>query len=312
MNKNIKISIVILTFNRKTLLRVLLSSLAEMTCPGLEMIVVNNHPEESPAEMIEAEFPRVLLLEMGRNVGIEGRNKGIANASGDIIVTLDDDILGLDDKALEILPSLFDNPQTGAVCFKVLDPVTEQVMNWCHHYPLEKFADKIFVTNEITEGAVAFRRSALEKSGLYPETFFISHEGPDLAIRLMNNGYNVIYNPVIAVKHHHSNLGRTNWRRYYYDTRNLFWLAARNFPFFYAVKYLFIGLSAMLVYSVRDGYAKYWAKGIQDGILGFGKALSERTPMSQRTSEIIRHIEKHKPNFISMLRMRLFQKEVRI
>lgn len=301
----------ILTFNRVALLRKLLSSLSHIKYSPLEVIVVDNHSDEPVRDMIVPEFPTVNLIEMNENIGIAGRNRGITCATGDIIITLDDDIIGIDDLAIINLFRIFSDPQIGAVCFKVLDP-KKNITNWCHHYPQELFAEQTFLTNEITEGAVAFRKKTLDQSGLYPDFFFISHEGPDLAYRIMNTGYNLIYSPEIVVWHYHSKIGRKEWRRYYFDTRNLFWLAARNFTFFYAVKSLFVGLSAMLIYSIRDGFFIYWIRGLKDGIAGFRRAYKGRSRPAKRTLSIVKEIDKNRPGFIFMLRKRLFQKQIKI
>ena len=125
--------------------------------------------------------------------------------------------------------------------------------NWVHHCKEEEYYDREFLTYEITEGAVAFRKKALNCSGYYPENFFLSHEGPDLAFRIFENGYRVIYWGDIRVEHLFSEEGRKPWRNYYYDTRNQFWLAARHFPFDYAVVYLGRGLGSMLVYWAAMG-----------------------------------------------------------
>ncbi len=82
---------------------------------------------------------------------------------------------------------------------------------------MEDHENKRFTTYEITEGAVAFNQKALLSTSLYPDYFFISHEGPDLAFQIMNNGYSVIYNAEVVVKHYHSDLGRKSWTTYYYD-----------------------------------------------------------------------------------------------
>lgn len=311
MEKVLLISIVILTYNRKSLLRTLLISLSQIKYKPLEIIVVDNHSEEPIGDMILSEFPQVVLLEMEENIGIAARNKGISYASGNIIITLDDDIIGIDDNAINNLIYLFSKAEIGAICFKVVD-TDNRMTNWCHHYDVEKFSEQIFITNEITEGAVAFRKETLKLSGYYPETFFVSHEGPDLAYRIMNKGYNVIYSPEITVKHYHSKMGRKHWRRYYFDTRNLFWLVVRTHPFIHGAKTLFIGVAAMLIYSIRDGFLRYWIKGVIDGILGLRQAYIERCKPAKRTLSIIREIEKNRPSYFLMLRKRLLQKEVRI
>lgn len=308
----LKISIIILTYNRKDLLRKLLRSLSEINYSPLEIIVVDNHSDEPMRGMVQSEFPHIRIIELDANIGVGGRNRGIREATGEILITLDDDVIGINDDALYVIKEIFRNENIGAVCFKIVEPLGEKVCNWCHHYPVETHSERTFLTNEITEGAVAFRKNALDMSGPYPEFFFISHEGPDLAYRIMNNGYNVIYSPQVIVKHYHSKLARKNWRRYYYDTRNLWWLAVRNFPFFYGTKWLFIGLSAMLVYSLRDGYFRYWCKGMLDGIVGLKLAYETRTSPSQRTVSIVKEIEKNRQGFFMMLNKRLFQREVKI
>lgn len=305
------ISIVILTYNRPDSLSKSLNYIGKIKHRPLEVIVVDNH-SDIPVDAIvdQYEFARVIRTEA--NLGVGGRNRGLAEVRGNIVITLDDDVYGVTDEALIILWNLFIDTEIGAVCFKVTDEVTDEVINWCHHYRQDEYSDHQFMTNEITEGAVAFRVSALRQSGYYPERFFISHEGPDLAFRLMNVGYKVLYTPSIVVKHSHAIAGRPNWRRYYYDTRNLLWLALRNYPFWYGVKRLSIGLGAMFVYALRDGFLRYWFKGVFDALRAAPEVLGERTGMTAHTIMLNRQIESFRPSFWYMLKKRLFSKKVRI
>ena len=308
-----RVSIVILTHNRKEMLVDLLCSLSNIRYRPLEIIVVDNHSTESPRDVITNRFPRVHLIEMEKNIGVGARNRGISSTSGEIIITLDDDVIGIDDNAIHTLREIFErDPVVGAVCFKVVDPDTGNITNWCHHYRPEEYSMRSFVTNEISEGAVAYRKAALDVAGVYPENFFISHEGPDLACRIMNHGYNIIFCPGVIVRHCHSSLGRVTWRRYYYDTRNLIWLAVRNYPVMYALKVLFIGIGSQCVYAIRDGHLRYWVRGVLDGIRGIKDALSERCVVSDRTMAIINEINKERPGFMEMARKRLFHKGIRI
>ena len=241
------------------------------------------------------------------------RNKGISEASGDIVITLDDDIIGIDDFDIKKLVELFESkPDVGAVCFKIVDYDTGEVCNWCHHYKKEEFCDREFLTDEITEGAVAFRKSALDRSGLYPAYFFISYEGSDLLVRMLDAGYKTIYSPQICVRHRTAQEGRKNWRRYYYDSRNQIWMVARNYPFHLGLKYLIRGLTAMLFYSIRDGFLIYWAKGICDGFKGLPKVLQDRKTFSKETKKTLKEISSKRPNLGYMIRRRMFSREVRL
>lgn len=307
-----KLSIVILTFNRPDLLKKLLSNLKNIQYSNIEVIVVDNASDRNIETLLQHEFPNVIFLTMKSNLGAVGRNVGIDHATGELIITLDDDILGINDNDLAALTNIFKDEKVGASCFKVIDSKSSKVINWCHHYSVEEFSDKVFLTNEITEGAVAFRKETLDESGLYPDRFFISHEGPDLAYRIMNSGYNVIYNPAVEVKHFTSPLGRKSWRRYYYDTRNIMWLAARNQPVPYAIKFCTIGLGAMFVYSARDGFIRYWIKGIIDSLRGLPQELKNRKTPTQRTNDIIKTIDNQRPGFFYMVKRRLFTKDVQI
>lgn len=308
-----KISISILTYNRSELLRELLSSVCSLNYEWLEILVVDNCSEDDTYRMVSEEFPQIIYIRLNSNIGAAGRNFGLQRASGDIIVTLDDDIIGVNEALLTSLSALFSStPALGAVNFKVTDYYTGHICNWAHHRSVAENADKEFDTYEITEGAVAFRKKALEKAGYYPDYFFLSHEGPDLALRLMNSGYTVIYSNTVSVMHRHSNLGRRNWLNYYYDTRNQFWFAARNLPVPYAALYLFRGLSSMFFYSVRDGYLLYWLKAVKDGLNGFDRALGDRKVMSRKTMLCVRHIDSHRPSLTSLLRERVLNRGTRL
>jgi GT2 family glycosyltransferase len=295
------------------LLEKLLWSLGCLSVNSHEIIVVDNDSDDGTGQMIAGNFPSIKYMRTEKNLGVAARNLGLSAASGEIVVTLDDDVFGLDVDSMDAIDQLFSrDPALGAVNFRVTNGTDETVCNWVHHCRPELYQDSEFPTYEITEGAVAFRKKALEIAGSYVPYFFISHEGPDLALRLWDNGFKVLYSPRISVKHYHAAENRTTWRRYYFDTRNLFWLVARNLPFVYGFFLLSRGVSAMLLYSVRDGYLLYWLKGVRDGIKGLKQALEDRKVISKQTMDIVKLIDKKRPGFWYLAKKRLFKKGVRI
>lgn len=308
-----QVTIVVLTFNRSSLIKKLITELLSLTYHPLEIIIVDNHSEDETEEIVNSFIPDVRYFRTEINLGATARNIGLENAKGEVIITLDDDISGLKTSDIDTLNAYFhNNSDGGAVCFKVLDQKTGSVCNWVHHCDPYIWSNKEFLTYEITEGAVAFRKEALLRSGLYPSEYFISHEGPDLAFRLIDNGYKVFYTNKVCVFHSHSLLGRKNWMNYYYDTRNQLWLAARHLPFTFAAAYLTKGLGAMFVYSLRDGFFSYFTKALVDGIRGLGPCFQQRKTLSKKTMSVIRQIDRHRPNLIKMIKKRLFSAEVRL
>lgn len=308
----IKVTICILTYNRCAELKKSLMLLKNLKYNPLEIIVIDNHSTDDTRRMINQEFPDLSYIRTSKNIAASGRNLGLKKASGEIIITLDDDILGITDiDIVNIIRYFSKRACVGVINFKVIDYFTGSICNWIHHYKAEDFSEKEFLTYEITEGAVAFRKAVLDKVGYYPEYFFLSHEGPDLALRILNNGYDVMYSNIVTVKHSHSNLGRKNWFKYYYDTRNQLWLAARNFPLSYAFIYLARGLSSMMVYAIRDRYFFYWIKAIFDGIKGLKIAFRDRKILNKQTMEIIKDIDKNR-DFMYLIKNRLLRKNIRL
>ncbi len=307
------VTVSILTYRRPDMIAEGLAELVALDRPDLEILVVDNSDDERTAELVAERFPGVRHIRTGFNSGVAGRNRGLAEARGDIVVTLDDDVMGLTGESLDLLRRLFaEDAGLGALNFRVLDARSGEICNWSHHRKPEEDALGAFLTYEISEGAVAFRREAFAAIAGYPERFFIGHEGVDVAYQLMDAGYTVAYDGRIPVRHHHHQTGRPDWRRYYYDTRNHIWLAARHMPWTYAMRHLWVGLGSMLVYSARDGYLMKWASGVFAGLSGLREVLAERSVWTPRTRRLCLEIDSQRPSFWYMVRKRLFRRGVSI
>lgn len=308
---NIIFSIVILTYNRPDRVNIHIEYLHRLLSNQFEVIFVDNC-SDVPVSSITAETPYTVIRN-NENLGAVGRNKGIAFARGEIIITLDDDVYGITDQHLVVLQDLMKNqPKVAAINFKIEEEGSGRLTDWCHPCDPLACVDLEMETNDISEGAVAFRREALKQVGLYAETFFISHEGPDLAFRLINAGWFVIYCPLVKVIHGYEQTARVSWRRYYYDTRNQLWFVLRNLTFWYGLQRLFVGWGSMLIYSLRDGYSRYWMRAIWDSLLGAPLAWRQRLPPTSEAKLRWRRIERNKPGFWKMVHKRLFNNEVRI
>jgi len=297
-------SIVILTYNRKECLKKQLSELQKITYPGKEIIVVDNASDENVEDITD--LYKATLIRNPENFGAVGRNSGMKAASGKYIITLDDDVFGITNEHLSLIEKQFElNPSLAAINFSVKDELTNQSTDWCHPKEINIWQNQSFETNDISEGAVVFRKKSLDISGYYPDEFFISHEGPDLAFRLIKHGYSIIYDPEISVIHTYELQGRVSWRRYYFDTRNQLWLLIRNFPFFYSSKQLFFSWMSIFLYALRDGYVRFWWKGIYDAVKEAPSQFKLREKPSKQTMKKWKSLEKDRPSIYSKLKRRL-------
>ena len=298
-------AIAILTYKRNYLLRRQLEALSLWHERFAEVLVVDNANEPETAELCAA-YPWVVLIQSKENLGAAGRNLAFEHCRAEYLVTLDDDVVELKPEHVHELEKAFDDELVSCVNFKVIEEGTGRVVNWVHHRPAALYADKRFDTYEITEGASAFRVSCLRTVGGYPKSFFLSHEGPDLAWRMMDKGWRVIYDPAIVVTHLFAPEGRANWRNYYYDTRNTLWLAVRNLPLRYALRVILRQNCAMGFYSLRDRFLGTWLRAWRDAFTGVGQAMRERNCLSKETMKRIAEIDAFRPSFIktAVTRMR--------
>lgn len=107
----LNISFIICTYNRSSLLRLLLTGFSEdkVFLPDSEIIVVNNNSSDNTSEVVES-FKAMLPIrechEKQQGI-IFARNRGLRESKGDNLVFLDDDIL-IEPRLVEVFASAFD------------------------------------------------------------------------------------------------------------------------------------------------------------------------------------------------------------
>ena len=102
-----RICAVLVTYNRKLLLRETLAALREQTRPPQTVLVIDNAGTDGSAQMLGREFPYVVVLTLPKNIGSSGGYRvGIdwaARHCFDWIWTLDDDSLPKPDALAALL-----------------------------------------------------------------------------------------------------------------------------------------------------------------------------------------------------------------
>jgi len=117
---DLKFSCVILTYNRKDVLKKCLLAVAENTYErrcNYEVIVVNNCSNDGTLKLLDimgGQFDNYKVLNLNRNYGVIARNRAFNLARGKYIVQIDDDVLVQKNWDKEVF-KYFRNPQVGAV-----------------------------------------------------------------------------------------------------------------------------------------------------------------------------------------------------
>jgi GT2 family glycosyltransferase len=151
-----------------------------------------------------------------------------------------------------------------------------------------------FATHFFVEGAAAYRREVFENAGLYFEPLFIYNEGWDLGLRILDQGYRILYTPEIRVRHLMSPEGRSNNRPFFLFTRNYIWIAYKNYPVWPGLRFLSFRLAMMAYFAVRKGHIPTYLRALYEGISGCHRIT--RTPIRRSTVEYIDSLEDERPN----------------
>lgn len=300
MSSSPLVSIVVLTYKRLPALKQTLQSVIAQEYANKEIIVVDNHSEENVSALVSQLGGAVRLIELEANLGAcSGRNAGINAALGSIVITLDNDISFLSNDAIQQVVRLFDDhPQYHVLAFQLRDPVTGELRlrEWCHPRDWRQFSEVGFPTHFFVEGAAAYRRDVFESAGTYFEPLFVYNEGWDLALRILDHGFRILYSPKIKVHHLMSAEARSSSRSYFLFTRNYIWIAFKDYPIWAGIRFLSFRMAMMAYFSLREGQLSSFVKGAWKGILGCGTI--KRAPVHRSTLRYVKKLESGRPNLL--------------
>lgn len=299
------ISIVILYYKRREHIEETIRSVVQQDYPAREIIVVDNHSEDGLRRVLEPFGSTIKLIELSENRGATGgRNAGIREAQGEILLFLDDDMSLRSKSDLDSVVATFNRrPDIHVLAFRVCDPDSGELRlrEWCHPRHWKQFSEKEFETHWFCEGASAFRRRVFDRCGLYYEPLFYGPEGHDLAVRLLDAGFRIMYCPEIKAGHRAAKQGRTSNRQYFYFTRDFIWMAYKDYPFFAGVRFLLPKLFMMFYFAVRSGAYVPFVRGLCQGITGLSGIRKDRTPISKATLAYWAKLEESRPGVFTRL-----------
>lgn len=299
------VTVAILNYKRRDALRRVLDSVLQQDYANREIIVVDNNSHDDIRHFIDSYAPEAELVELGENKGATGgRNAGIERARGAIVITLDNDIFFESPTELgKVVKTFQARPDIHVLAFYLGDAETGQVRSreWCHPRSMAEFSSTEFETNYFVEGAAAYRREIFGTVGNYYEPIFLGNEGHDLALRVLDHGFRILYAPQIRTRHLMSKDTRSSERTFYIYTRNYIWIAYKDFPFVEGMRFLILKLAMMAFFSLRVGHFRAYLRGLIHGVAGLGRIHSERTPISDATVSYLAQLEKMRPNWRARL-----------
>ncbi|MEG2573478.1 MAG: glycosyltransferase family 2 protein [Bacteroides sp.] len=275
-----QLSVVIVNYNVKYFVEQCLASVLKAT-EGLatEIFVVDNASSDESLEYLSPRFSTVHFIANKENIGFSRANNiAISQSIGEYVLLLNPDTILGENTLKDCLRQMQQYPNTGGIGVKMLgtdgsfalesrrgfpSPMTSfyKMSGLCSLFPYSRrfgkyylrFLDEKEVNRiDVISGAFMFlRRSALDKSGLLDETFFMYGEDIDLSYRIKLSGYENYYLPFSPILHYKGESTKKDSFKYvyvFYDAMIIFF--KKHFPhysvfFVFAVK-MVVGFRAFI------------------------------------------------------------------
>ncbi|MBU4369953.1 glycosyltransferase family 2 protein [Patescibacteria group bacterium] len=249
------LSIIILNYNHKNLLKNCLKSLKEAGLKlDYEIIITDNNSNDGSQEFLSkfkvypvksckagspmAKFNRVkslkfkVILNSQNNGYAQANNQAIKLAKGKYVLILNPDVIVLPNSIEQLIKYLQKNKKAGMVGPQLLNP-DKTVQNSCYNFPklitpavrrtflgklpgfkkeLARYLMLDFDHQQIKEvdwligACLMIKKEVLEKVGYFDERYFLYFEDVDLAKKVWQAGYKVVYFPKVQMIHFHRRL----------------------------------------------------------------------------------------------------------
>jgi GT2 family glycosyltransferase len=218
--------------------------LRKLNPPPLEVLITMDGCTEEVFTAVKAELPEARLFVNCVALGsVASRDRMMRAAQGDLVLALDDDSYPEQlDCIARIVPTFDQRPNLAVLHFP----------QRTDEYP-ETLAQTDFgperLTRAFPNSGAFLRRSTYLRLPGFESRFFHAYEEPDYALQCVAAGYDVLFSPVVTIRHHYSSHARDEIRTHHHHARNELWSTVLRCPLPFA-----FGIAGWRVFS-QFGYA---------------------------------------------------------
>jgi GT2 family glycosyltransferase len=292
-----ELSIILVSYNTKDLLRQCLSSIYDQTRGiDFEVFVVDNASKDGTREMLDAEFSKLHVIKNDENlVFAAANNQAMRLASGEFVLLLNSDTVIIDGAIQRTVGEMKNHSKAGILGCRLVNPDGSPQL-YSSRFPTiaQTFSEAFFLyrivlfdspgkedsrgnedlgLREVDFVCGAFmmiRRAVLELVGLLDERYFMYSEDTDFCFRVKKAGYEVLFLSQVAVIHYGGVTLRSLESLLLNLHRNHFYFVKKNYPpweyFFIAVlKYvgMILRIFVYAVYGFLAGDQSYLKKSAE-------------------------------------------------
>ena len=270
------VSVMITTSGRIYELRRTCRVLQELRPQPLEVLVTMDGCAKDVAGVLQAELPKARLFKnpVGRG-SVASRDRMMREARGDLVLALDDDSYPEQlDCICRIVPFFEQRPGLAVLNFP------QRTDEYSKTLTQTSFASEHLTRSFANSGAVLRRFTYLQLPG-FESRFFHMYEEPDYALQCVTAGYDVLFSPIVTIRHHYSGDARDEIRIHHRHARNEFWSTLMRCPYPFAIGMVTWRMFSQFRYACRRGWswvfrepAWWW-----DALTGIPYCLRKRIPV---------------------------------
>jgi GT2 family glycosyltransferase len=272
-----RVSIMIPTCNRSDELRRTSQVLSKLEPQPYEILITADGCTDGTAEFVGSALPEAKLIVNNPAIGsVASRDRMMREARGDLILALDDDSYPEQlDCITRIVPFFEQRPKLAVMHFHQRTdeyPQTLTQTNLGSDHLTRSFANS---------GAVLHRSTYLQLPGFEPR-FFHMYEEPDYALQCVAAGYEVLFSPVVTIRHHYSGQARDEIRVHHRHARNELWSTLMRCPLPFAVSIAAWRVFSQFRYACKRGWSWVIREPIWwwQALAGIPYCLRKRRPVS--------------------------------
>ncbi|MBI5418625.1 MAG: glycosyltransferase family 2 protein [Deltaproteobacteria bacterium] len=243
------LSVVIVNWNGRHLLKECLDSILAQGDEDLEVIVVDNGSRDGSPDFLKSHYARkILLIELATNEGWSGgNNKGIESSHGEYVLLLNNDVCLGSDFFRRLREGISMHPGAGMYATKILNYHDRSVIDNTGHVIFwdgtargrgrrRKDGPEFGKEEEVlcpSGAAGVYKREIFENVGPIDDDYFTYGEDTELGLRARQAGYRCYYLPSAVLYHKYSASGGPfTPRKIYYVERNRVWTVIKLFPWY--------------------------------------------------------------------------------
>jgi len=201
------------------------------------------------AQIIAGNYPRTRVLLSKTNLGFAaGNNWGIRQAKGEFIFIVNNDTEVTPNLIHSLLRPFYSDPKIAVTSPKIKFYYTPDTIQYAGFRSINTLTGRSATIGEMEKDtgqynqskptraahgcAMMVKREIFEKTGMFPEIFFLYYEERDLSARILKAGYTIWYAADALIYHKESmTVGKENPAKVYYLTRNRILYMRRNTGF---------------------------------------------------------------------------------